>query len=276
MRTLQETLKKLNSKGGVGQSLKKHLDAVDIKEWSDITRSSLYELRDHMAETLAPASQKTVLGNFKALLNRVKDDITIPSDFEKILAVKATKPMKIYLSEEDLDKLDKVEAKTDKQKFIKNIFLICAYTGLRVGDALNLTVENIVDGNLHYIAQKTKKAGAIPLKTGLSERIKWISEHKEFEVSLAYYNRAIRKLCKDAGIDEEVVVFKAGKEMKGPKWQFVSSHTARISTASCLNKRGVQIGDICQLLQHSSIQMTERYIIRDRIELSEEAMKFFK
>ena len=83
-------------------------------------------------------------------------------------------------------------------------------------------------------------------------------------------------MCKSAGITEEVMVFKAGKELKGPKWKFITSHTARISTASCLNKRGVQIGDICQLLQHSSIQMTERYIIRDRIELSDEAMKFFE
>ena len=73
-----------------------------------------------------------------------------------------------------------------------------------------------------------------------------------------------------------VLVFKAGKEMRGPKWKFISSHSARISTATCLDRRGVQIGDICQLLQHSSVTTTERYIVRDRIQLSDEAMKFFK
>ena len=83
-------------------------------------------------------------------------------------------------------------------------------------------------------------------------------------------------MCKDAGITDEVVVFKAGKELKGPKWQFISSHSARISTASCLNKRGVPIGDICKLLQHSGVSMTERYVVRDHIQLSNSAMKFFR
>ena len=275
MKTLQETLNKMVSRGGIGQSLRKHLTAVGIIEWSDITRSALYDLRDHLAESIAPNSQKTVMANFKSLLNRVRDDIEIPKDYDKILVAKATAPLKTYLTEEDLIKFQNVKPNTIRQEFVKNAFLICAYTGLRVSDAMNLTVENIDGDNLKYIAQKTKKPNAIPLKSGLAERIKWISEHKEYSVSLVSYNIAVRFLCKKAGIDEEVVVFKAGKEKKGPKWKFVSSHTARISTATCLDRRGVKIGDIKQLLQHSSVQITERYIVKDRIELSENAMKFF-
>lgn len=275
MRTLQEYLERMNGSGGKGQSLKKHLSAVGIKEWADITRGSLYELRDHLADTLAPNSQRTVMANFKSLLNRVKDDVDIPKDFDKILVAKSTQPLKTYLTEEDLDKFQKVKPNTLRQEFVKNVFLICAYTGLRVSDAMHLTSDNIEGNNLHYIAQKTKKPNAIPLKPSLVERIKWISEHKEYNVSLVSYNITVRKLCKKAGIDEEVVVFKAGKEKKGPKWKFVSSHTARISMATCLDRRGVKIGDIKQLLQHSSVQITERYIVRDRIELSENAMEFF-
>ena len=273
MRTLNETIDRMSE--GVGQTLRKHLSAVGINEWDELTRSALYELKDHLSESLAPNSQKTIMANLKSIMNRVKDEVDFPVDYAKILTVKATKPMKIYLSEEDLAKLEHVSVHTKRQEFVKNVFLICAYTGLRVGDAMNLTTQNIVGGSLHYIAQKTKKVGAIPLKSGLAERIAWVEANKEYRVTLMGYNRSIRKMCKDAGINEEVMVFKAGKEQKGPKWQFVSSHTARISTASCLNKRGVGIGDICTLLQHSGTSMTERYIIRDHVELSPTAMKFF-
>lgn len=276
MKTLQESITRMEGKGGAGQSLRKHLAAVGINEWEDITKSALYDFHDHLAEALAPGSAKTILAYFKALLHRNEDDLDLPRGWEKILAVKATKPMKTYLTEDDLRKIETVAVRTDRQEFVRNVFLICAYTGLRVSDAMELTPENIVDGNLHYVAQKTKKAGAIPLKAGLNGRIAWVSEHRDLRVSLAAYNITVRKMAKDAGICQEVVVFKGGKEMKGPKWKFISSHTARISTASCLNKRGVPIGDICALLQHSGSAMTERYIVRDKVELSARAMRFFQ
>ena len=265
----------MESRGGIGQSIRKHMAAVGINEWSDITRSALYEFHDHLTANVAPATAKTISAHVKALLNRYSDEVELPTGWAKILSVKSQKPSKTYLTEEELRRIANAPVRTTKQTLVKNLFLICAYTGLRVGDAMNLTTENIVDGNLHYVAQKTKKAGAIPLKAGLDERIKWVSEHRDVTVTLKSYNEAVRKICKDAHIDDEVVVFKGGKELKGPKWRFVSSHTARVSTATCLSKRGVPVGDIMKLLQHSGTAMTERYIVRDRVDLSQRAMAFF-
>lgn len=256
--------------------LRKHLAAVGINTWADITRTALYELRDELLDSVAASSARQTLSNLRAILNRVRDDIELPDDYAKILSVKAPSTMKTYLTEDELALLENAPVHTDKQRFVKNVFIICAYTGLRVSDAMRLTPENIVDGNLHFVAKKTKKGGAIPLKTGLDKRIEWISQHPDKSVTLMSYNRAIRKMCKDAGINTEVVVYKGGKEKRGPKWKFITSHTARVSTASCLNRRGVPIGDISKLLQHSGIQMTERYVVRDHIQLSQNAMRFFR
>ena len=275
-RTLQQAIDRMENKGGAGASLRKHLAAAGIGTWEDISRASLYDLRDHLAESVSPGTARTVMARMKALLNRYSDSLSLPSDWQKILTGKNVRPMKIYLSESDLAKIEKGEGvHTVRQQYVLNVFLVCAYTGLRVSDAVQLTRENISGGNLHYIAKKTKKAGMIPLKAGLDKRIEWISAHADIRVSLPSYNEAIRQICRNAGIDEEVVVLKAGKEQRGPKWKYVSSHTARISTASCLNKRGVPIGDISKILQHSGTAMTERYIIRDRVELSQKAMQFF-
>ena len=277
MKTLQETLASLNNDGGKRQTLVKHLSAVGIREWSDITRGKLFELKDHLVDAdLASGSQKTVLANLKSILNRVRDDIDIPKDYAKILTVKTFQTEKTFLSEEDLRKLEAYTPRTQKQEYVKNTFLICAYTGLRVSDAEKLVASNVVGCNLHYVAKKTKKANSIPLKSGLEERIKWMNDHPEFACTRTYYNRIIKKICREAGIDEEVMVFKADEEKHGPKWKFISSHSARVSTATDLFRRGVQIGDIQTLLQHSSMLITEKYIVKDRVQLSDEALKFFE
>lgn len=265
----------MENKGGAGRSLKKHLGAVGIERWDDITRSAMYDFADHLRENLAPSTAKTVMAYAKSLFHRYEDDVDLPAGWEKILQAKGAAPMKTYLTEAELKQFAAAPVHTYKQRLVQNLFLVCAYTGLRVSDAMRLTPENIVDGNLHYTAQKTKKAGAIPLKAGLEQRIRWIADHKTATITLAGYNAAVRKMAKAAGIDTEVVVMKAGREMRGPKWKFITSHTARISTATCLSKRGVPIGDIQVILQHSGPAMTNRYIVRDRVELSQRAMAFF-
>lgn len=275
MRTLQEALLKMENKGGAGQSLRKHLVAAGITEWEHINRSSLYDFRDAVMDSVAPSTAHTLFAVAKAFLNRYSDAVSLPEDWKEILSARNQKPMRTYLNETELKMLEDAPVHTTKQKYVKNVFLICAYTGLRVSDAINLTTENIADGYIRFVAQKTKKAGAIPLKPGLEKRIEWLAEHKDVSVTLVSYNRAVRKMCKDAGIDEEVVVFKAGKEIKGPKWMFVSSHVARISTATCLSKRGASTNDVMNILQHSNPATTNRYIIRDKMELTAPAMGFF-
>ncbi len=277
MRTLQEAINRMDNKGGAADSLRKWFTAAGIQDWNDITRASLYELHDNACEALAPSTARTVFAHAKCLLNRYSDEVELPKGWEKILTSKNVKPMKIFLNESELRRIESGKGvHTDRQRFVLNVFLVCAYTGLRVSDAMALTPENVVDGNLHYVAAKTRKAGAMPLKAGLEQRIAWIASHPQQAVTLKCYNEAVRRICRDAGITQEVVVLKAGREQRGPKWKFVSSHTARISTASCLNRRGVPVGDICKILQHSGTQMTERYIVRDRVELSGRAMAFFK
>ena len=54
-RTLQQAIDRMENKGGAGASLRKHLAAAGIGTWEDISRASLYDLRDHLAESVSPA-----------------------------------------------------------------------------------------------------------------------------------------------------------------------------------------------------------------------------
>ena len=274
MKTLSEAISKMEK--GAGGCLKKHLAAVGINEWDDITRESLYDLCDELTASVARSSAKTILAWFKALLGRYCESVTLPQGWQKILQTRADNNKKTYLNETELEQFAGVEPHTAKQVMIQNLFLICAYTGLRISDAAGLTTRNIVDGVLHFTAKKTGKAGAIPLKKGLEARIAWVEKHKYLaSVTPKYYIDTVQSIARQAGINSPVVVKKAGVEKTGPKWQFITSHTARVSTATCLHRRGVPVEDITAVLQHSDTAMTERYIVRDHVELSQTAMEFF-
>lgn len=276
MKPLYETVEQ--KAGSRALNVIKHLKAAGINDWTDLNRTSLYELRDELLETVAGSTAKVTLANLSAIITRYRDEIpNLPEDWKDILKVRGTKTVKTYLTEEELAKLEKVETHTKKETYILNVFLVAAWTGARVSDAIRMTPENIAkeDDTLSYVAIKTGKQSILPLKAGLEGRIAYIASHPQ-KVSLTAYNEAIRRLAKKAGINTPVVVIKGGVEKKGPKWQFISSHTARISTATCLAKRGAGVEDIRGLLAHSSIQQTMRYIVQDKAQLSARAMGFFK
>lgn len=275
MKTLYETVEQ--KAGSRAASVLKHLKAAGIKDWGDITRASLYELRDELLDNVAGSTAKVTLANLSAIINRYRDEVPgLPDDWKEIIKVKSSRTVKTYLTEDELAKLENVHTHTAKETYILNVFLIAAWTGARVSDAIRMTPANITeDGCLTYVAVKTGKQSILPLKRGLDSRIRYISEHPQ-SVSLVAYNEGIRRLAKKAGINTPVVVIKGGVEKKGPKWQYISSHTARISTATCLAKRGAGVEDIRGLLAHSSIQQTMRYIVQDRAQLSAKAMRFFE
>jgi site-specific recombinase XerD len=113
------------------------------------------------------------------------------------------------------------------------------------------------------------------MKAGIGERIERVQAN-ECSVNLMTYNRVLRNLCKRAGITERVKVFKAGEHKKGEKWEYVSSHSARISFATNLANLGVPLLDICKCMGHSSTQMTERYVVKTQVELDVKALKYFR
>lgn len=276
MKSLYETVSQ--KAGSRAASVIKHLKAVGIEGWDGLNRASLYEFRDELLETVAASTAKVTMANLASIIGRYQDELpNLPAGWRDILKAKGGKVVKTYLTEAELAKLERVLLHTSKETFILNVFLVSAWTGARVSDAIRLSPANISeDGtSLSYVAIKTGKQSILPLKRGLEARLAYIASHQQ-NVSLTAYNKAIRRLARRAGINTPVVVIKGGVEKKGPKWMFLTSHTARISTATCLAKRGAGVEDIRSLLAHSSIQQTMRYIVQDKPQLSPKAMKFFE
>jgi site-specific recombinase XerD len=90
------------------------------------------------------------------------------------------------------------------------------------------------------------------------------------------YNLALRRMAQRAGITERVKVFKAGEHKKGEKWEYLSSHSARISFCTNLVNLGVPLIEVASMMGHASVSQTERYYVKTQIELSNKALKYFQ
>lgn len=266
----------IRTKGGQqGASLEKHLLATGLNDWNDLTRLHLNDLREHLETTVARSSAHTYLAVFKAILDQFSEEVDIPCrNYREVLRTKNERPHKTFLTKEELERLEGVRTKNDTERYVLDEFLIGAYTGMRVSDTNEVSIENIQDGHLTYVSLKTGVRATIPVNERMVERIERV-RGTHLEMYLATYNTILRRLAERAGISEMTKVVKAGKHLCKPKHELISSHTARISFCTNLARLKVPLLDISRLAGHTSTTMTERYIVPTTIDLSESAMAYF-
>ena len=273
MRTLHEAIQ-AHAKGAA-PALTRYLNECELNDWQDLTRANLNDFRDLVTERVAQSSARTYFAVFKAILGRYEDDAPICKDYASILKAKNEKPVKTFLTMKELERLEKVEPRTKYEQIVLDEFLIGAYTGMRISDAKEISEENMSDDCISYVSIKTGVHAVVPMKKGIDERIRRVQAN-DCELNLMTYNRVLRTLCQRAEITERVKVFKAGEHKKGEKWEYCSSHTARISFATNLAILGVPLLDISKCMGHTSVQMTERYVVKTKAELDVRALKYFK
>lgn len=82
-------------------------------------------------------------------------------------------------------------------------------------------------------------------------------------------------ITEKAGITKKVKVYKGGKEMVGPKCDFISSHSMRRSLVTNLTAAGVAIADTARMAGHgTNIGTTQRYICEYKINIPARAMEY--
>lgn len=272
MKTLYQAIKYWGDKNA--PALCGHLAMSGIADWEDLTRVNLCEFVAQLQRNMSQSSAHTYTARLRAVLSRYKDEGVLPCpDYEDALKCKNEKSQKVYLNEVELKCLELAKAKNERERFVQLCFLISAKTGMRISDTLRTTEENVKDNVLDYVSKKTSIEAQVPV----SDEVKgWIAEVNgiAYRTTEANYNLIIKRLCKRAGINERVKIFKRGKEMTGEKWQFVSSHTARVSFCTCLS-RYLDLNAIATLAGHTNPIMTANYVVRTAPKLNDGARQFF-
>ena len=170
----------------------------------------------------------------------------------KAIRVKNKELPPIYLSEEEIELIETVELEHDYLRNARNSLLISCYTAQRVSDFKRNTVKNIryVKGipYLDFVQKKTGAPVSLPLHPTVMRIIKDGGGEFPRAISNDKYNDYIKKVCKHAGIEDEVqgsmaevIRVKRGDRMVNvtrkkhgvfAKWKLVSSHIGRRSFAT--------------------------------------------
>ena len=235
---------------------------------NDIKRSDLVELQDVLTDSVSNNSARTYMAIIKSIISKYGDvgNISLPS-------IRGERSVSVFLTKEELTRIDKLERLTNVQEYVRQQFLVCAYTACRIGDGERLDEFNLNNGILSYVSQKTKIRAQIPVSDKTVSMVRFcLDNHRE--MTRAQYNESIKAICRKAEINTPTKVFKGGVERAGEKWEFVSSHTARRSFATNLFLSGVDLVSIARLMGHTDTRTTERYICQSEIELNDNARNF--
>lgn len=170
----------------------------------------------------------------------------------------------IYLNEEELNKLAKAKLHNETMSRVRDLFLLQSWSGLRYSDLITLTKDDIKAGNIYLEQKKTTAKVTIPL---LPEFVKiWKRYGKQLPIvpSNQFYNSTIKDACRVAGITDIVVINKTigGKRIseKKPKFDLVTTHTARRSFITNLSKRGVPLELLMKVSGHKTFVAFVRYL----------------
>ena len=244
-------------------------------EWEDLEKTFAEEFLLFLVEKqkLTNSTAKKTLSTFKAFLNVCTDKgintnlIYVKSfvDARKILK-DSTNDHIIALTENEFRLLLDYEPLTPKLKKVKSLFLLQIYLGVRVSDLLNIKPANIdFDNNLMHIHQiKTNEYLTIPIHNLIKEILEQFPDRTIPKISSQRYNDYIKELCRNAGIDQPILLHKLyGKkkiEEVKPKWQLISSHTARRTFITLSLKRGILPEYVMKVSGHKSRRSFEKYI----------------
>lgn len=221
----------------------------------DQYNSNDYELirTKQIEESWCVVTANTFTRSIKAILNfAVTREIIPVHPLAKIKLLKQPKQAPLFLSTDDLKKvLDKVTV-----PMLRDIYQFAAFTGLRLGEILNLRKENvdlenkvIKVSNTETFTTKSGRERLVPISNSLIELIKRQPEG-------IYLFSKKEKYTFDGNYVSQQFRFAVRKTDVNQKIHF---HSLRHTFCSLLVQNNVSIYHVQKLAGHSSVTTTEIY-----------------
>lgn len=143
----------------------------------------------------------------------------------------------VYLTNEEVNKVAQLPL-CGSHAWVRDIFIVGCHTGMRFGDYSRLSTNDISGGVIHFITQKCKTPVEIPAHPRVIEILNKYGGTLP-KISGQKFNAYIKDVCREAGINETVLVRKSGRHIRCEKWELVSSHTARRTGLTNMYKAGI-------------------------------------
>lgn len=189
--------------------------------------------------------------NMKTIVNKlVVDGLLESSPYGKgKFVVKKPEEKTIYLDEDEIKQIVLIRKKlSPKMRVNVDRFLFSCYTGFRYSDMVSVKWSDIKpDGTIVKRMVKTNKEVVVPITEGTKKILaRYEGKRNDLifpKISNNKVNKAIRVICKIAKIDKKI-----------------SFHVARHSFGYILGKNEVNAFKIMELMGHSNVKQTMRYV----------------
>ena len=163
---------------------------------------------------------------------------------------------------------------------VRDVFCFQCFTSLRYSDVSNLKHEDIADGLIRVVTEKTGDTISINLnKYSAAILEKYKNEEKPLPVvSNQKMNKWIKEICFIAGIDQPMttVYYKGAERIEEthPKYELIGTHTGRRTFICNALTMGIPPATVMEWTGHSDYKAMRPYIkIADRAKA--EAMEKF-
>lgn len=223
---------------------------------------------EQMPESRKPGErgQNTVNGYFKKIktfhLWALNEGITTNDPFRKFKISQDVYGSPYYITIEERHQIENADLSScPRLEVQRDIFVFQCCIGCRVSDLRNMTQANVINGEVHYIARKTKAGHPLTIKVPLNKTALTILERyadpdrKELLpfISDQKYNDAIKEIFKLAGVTRNVVVRNSltGEQEIRPINEIASSHMARRTFVGNIYKKFKDQSLVSELSGHA-------------------------
>lgn len=194
-------------------------------------------------------NQNTIVvdfSNIKTICRYAKKSISVDDEIFN-WSIKKDKTSIIYLTIEELNNIKKVENLPDYLDNARDWLIISCFTGQRVSDFMLFNKSMIreqLDTNgkniklIEFTQKKTNLNVPLPLHPEVLEILNKRKGNFPRQISDVNYNKYIKKICKEAKINEIVEGSKLDKDLMRKvkkdykKWELITSHIGRRSFAT--------------------------------------------
>ncbi len=225
------------------------------------------------------------MANIKLILKEAYDDGFSTNTIYTHRKFKVPKetPDAIYLNNEEIQELIDLDlSENERLDKVRDAFIIGCYTGLRFSDFSQLSTNHIHDGIIEIVQTKTGNPVSIPLRQQVIDILHKYNNNFPKSISNQKFNEYLKEVCKKCPALKKVISMKktrGGNEeiIENPKYEFISSHTARRSFATNeFLAKDIQIYQIMAITGHKTENSFYGYIRLSRDENARDIAKIWK
>ncbi len=191
----------------------------------------------------------------------------------------------IYITEDELVSLFDLPLTDEKEKAVRDLFLIGCETGLRFSDFSRISSDNIHEEKLIFSPKKTSGYSNNKIIIPLSDRFKQVLSRNGNEIpeiakmTVTAFNHIIREVCKKAGMIKETTYQReqAGEVLVESRlrYQEVSSHTCRRTFCTLKFLKGMPAQAIMKFSGHRTERNFLKYLKLDAELTARKYVEFF-